>query len=61
MVIDLLDSDTFLKFSSNYSQLEATLTNSPHRIVVIDEIQKLPQLLNAVLTKECCCVFCGAR
>ena len=47
-VIDLLDSDTFLKFSSDYSQLEATVTKSQHRIVVIDEIQKLPQLLNDV-------------
>ena len=47
-VIDLLDSETFFKFSNDYKQLEATVAQSQHRIVVIDEIQKLPQLLNDV-------------
>ena len=47
-VIDLLDSDTLFKFSNDFKQLEAAVTASQHRIVVIDEIQKLPQLLNDV-------------
>ena len=47
-VIDLLDSETFFKFSNDYKQLEAIVAQSQHRIVVIDEIQKLPQLLNDV-------------
>lgn len=47
-VIDLLDSDTFIRFSNDYKQLEATVTQSQHNIFVIDEIQKLPQLLNDV-------------
>ncbi len=47
-VIDLLDSEMFFKFSNDYKQLEATVAQSQHRIVVIDEIQKLPQLLNDV-------------
>ena len=47
-VIDLLDSETFFKFSNDYKQLEAIVNKSQHRIVVIDEIQKLPQLLNDV-------------
>ena len=47
-VIDLLDSETFFKFSNDYRQLEATVAQSQHRIIVIDEIQKLPQLLNDV-------------
>ena len=47
-VIDLLDSETFFKFSNDFKQLEVAVLHSKKRIVVIDEIQKLPQLLNDV-------------
>ena len=47
-VIDLLDSETFFKIANDYRQLEAIIAQSKHHIVVIDEIQKLPQLLNDV-------------
>ena len=47
-VIDLLDSSTFHRIVNDYSELEAVVKESAHRIFVIDEIQKLPQLLNDV-------------
>ena len=47
-VIDLLDTATYKRITSDYRELEAVVTNSEHSIFVIDEIQKLPQLLNDV-------------
>lgn len=47
-VIDLLDSETFFKLSNDYKQLEAIANQSKHSIIVIDEIQKLTQLLNDI-------------
>lgn len=50
LVINLLRSDIFLRLASSPWQLEelCTTRNSPDDIVVIDEIQKIPILLNEV-------------
>ena len=47
-VIDLLEPQTFLKMSNNPSQLEELASLSDKQLVVIDEIQKLPSLLDSV-------------
>ena len=47
-VIDLLDPQTSLKMRSNPAQLEEIVTHTDKKIVVIDEIQKLPLLLDSV-------------
>ncbi len=48
--IDLLDGTTFLRLSADPSQLERMLESSSlkNKIIVIDEIQKVPELLNQV-------------
>ncbi|MBN1595672.1 ATP-binding protein [candidate division FCPU426 bacterium] len=46
-VYDLLDGETFLQFTRNPSRLEAELRPSD-RVVVIDEIQKVPGVLDQV-------------
>lgn len=46
-VYSLLDNETFLKFSQHPTHLREELTNKDE-IVVIDEIQKLPHLLDEV-------------
>src|SRR6056297_2565338 len=46
-VYDLLDSAVYLSLSQNPGRLEQELTPED-RIVVLDEIQKLPVLLNEV-------------
>ena len=48
LVVDLLKSDNFLRLSSRPSELEDMIRASPHPLVVIDEIQKLPALLDEV-------------
>jgi predicted AAA+ superfamily ATPase len=47
-VIDLLDSRIFLKLSQAPYELESLIAASPDKIVVIDEIQRIPELLNEV-------------
>lgn len=47
-VIDLLDSRIFLKLSQAPYELESIIAASPEKIVVIDEIQRIPELLNEV-------------
>jgi predicted AAA+ superfamily ATPase len=47
-IIDLLDSRYFLKLSSAPHELESLITANPAKIVVIDEIQRIPELLNEV-------------
>jgi predicted AAA+ superfamily ATPase len=47
-MIDLLDSRYFLRLSSAPHELEAIITADPADIVVIDEIQRIPELLNEV-------------
>lgn len=46
-VYDLLDTSVYLALSRNPGQLAEEIT-AAHRIVVIDEIQRLPELLNEV-------------
>ena len=48
MVIDLLNSRLFLRFSGDPYDLEALIGTETDRIVVIDEIQRVPELLNEV-------------
>ncbi|MBW1785377.1 MAG: ATP-binding protein [Deltaproteobacteria bacterium] len=47
-VIDLLDSRYFLDLSANPNELAALIAAAPTDIVVIDEIQRIPELLNEV-------------
>lgn len=47
-VIDLLDSRNYLKLAGRPHELEAICAAGKGRIVVIDEIQRLPELLNEV-------------
>ncbi len=46
--IDLLRTDTFIRLLSNPSCLETILPPHPTQWVVIDEVQKVPALLNEV-------------
>jgi uncharacterized protein len=48
LVIDLLRSDLYMRLSVNPGLLESMITDQPHHYVVIDEVQKIPQLLNEV-------------
>lgn len=48
LVIDLLDSRNFLRFSATPSDLEAMVAASGKSLVVIDEVQRIPELLNEV-------------
>jgi uncharacterized protein len=49
LVIDLLNSDYFLKLSQNPSELENIISfYKEKKIIVIDEVQKLPELLSEV-------------
>ncbi|MFH1437541.1 MAG: ATP-binding protein [Pseudomonadota bacterium] len=47
-VIDLLDSRFFLRLSASPYELESLVRDKKHDIVVIDEIQRIPDLLNEV-------------
>jgi predicted AAA+ superfamily ATPase len=46
--LDFLDLDTLNKYNLNPSQLDALAKNSRSKIIVIDEIQKFPALLNQI-------------
>ena len=46
-IYNLLDSEIFLKLSQNPKRLEEEITDN-RKIIVIDEIQKLPELLDTV-------------
>ncbi|MBM4254195.1 MAG: ATP-binding protein [Deltaproteobacteria bacterium] len=48
MVIDLLSGDFYLPLSQNPSELAALVAARPEALVVIDEVQKLPMLLDEV-------------
>lgn len=48
LVIDLLRSDNFLRLSQRPSELEEMVRAGGRKIVVLDEVQKLPILLNEV-------------
>ena len=47
-VIDLLDSRMFLKLLASPFELEALIDAQDNQLVVIDEIQRIPELLNEV-------------
>lgn len=47
-VIDLLDSRNYLRLSASPSDLEAMIAASDSALVVIDEVQRIPELLNEV-------------
>jgi predicted AAA+ superfamily ATPase len=47
-VIDLLETDTFLRLSQDPGYLEKIVTAGGERITVIDEVQKIPRLLDEV-------------
>ena len=46
LIIDLLHFETYIKLISNPSQLEAIIELNPKPFIVIDEIQRVPELLN---------------
>jgi predicted AAA+ superfamily ATPase len=47
-IIDLLDSRYFLRLSSAPHELESLIAATPADIFVIDEIQRIPELLNEI-------------
>ena len=47
-IIDLLDRSTFAALTADPAEFERIVTNSKHDLVVVDEIQLLPELLNVV-------------
>jgi predicted AAA+ superfamily ATPase len=47
-IIDLLDSRYFLRLSNAPHELESLIAATPADIIVIDEIQRIPELLNEI-------------
>ncbi len=47
-IIDLLDSRYFLRLSAAPNELESLIDAAPTDIIVIDEIQRIPELLNEI-------------
>lgn len=47
-IIDLLDSRYFLRLSSAPHELESLIEGNPSGVIVIDEIQRVPELLNEI-------------
>jgi predicted AAA+ superfamily ATPase len=47
-IIDLLDSRHFLRLSAAPYELESLIAAAPADIIVIDEIQRIPELLNEI-------------
>ena len=47
-IIDLLDSRYFLRLSSAPHELESIIAAAPADIIVIDEIQRIPELLDEI-------------
>jgi predicted AAA+ superfamily ATPase len=47
-IIDLLDSRYFLRLSGAPNELESLIAANPSDIIVIDEIQRIPELLNEI-------------
>jgi len=48
LVIDLLHSETYMRLMGNPSQIESMIALNEKTYVVIDEIQRVPELLNEV-------------
>ncbi|MDE3269122.1 MAG: ATP-binding protein [Pseudomonadota bacterium] len=47
-IIDLLDRSTFATLTANPAEFENIVNHSQHNLIVVDEIQLLPELLNTV-------------
>jgi uncharacterized protein len=47
-IIDLLDSDVYLILQNRPAALREMISSSTHKLIVIDEIQRVPELLNEV-------------
>ena len=47
-VIDLLDSRLYLRLSRSPQDLQALIAANPSDIIVVDEIQRVPELLNEI-------------
>jgi len=47
-IIDLLDSRYFLRLSGAPHELESLIAAAPADIIVVDEIQRIPELLNEI-------------
>lgn len=47
-IVDLLHSAIYMRLMDNPSQLEAMIAANPKPFIVIDEIQRVPELLNEV-------------
>jgi predicted AAA+ superfamily ATPase len=47
-IIDLLNTDIYLKLSQNPNNLEDFIASQDKMLIVIDEVQKIPDLLNEV-------------
>ena len=48
LLFDLLDSDIYIQFKASPRLLSEFIPDSFHQWVIIDEIQKIPELLNEV-------------
>lgn len=48
LIIDLLHSETYMRLMSNPSQIESMIALNEKPFIVIDEIQRVPELLNEV-------------
>ncbi len=48
LYIDLLDSEIFAELTANPKRIESFILPSTKKTIIIDEIQKIPQLLNEV-------------
>src|SRR4051812_23215015 len=48
LTLNFADESTFLEYSSNPGRLQAVLAASRAKTVFIDEVQRLPSLLNTV-------------
>ena len=48
LIIDLLHSETYMRLMANPSQIESMIALNEKPFVVIDEIQRVPELLNEV-------------
>ena len=63
--VDLLKADVYRRFSTNPEYLRQELAAGGEKFVVIDEIQKVPALLDEFLShlvaRERRCLFCSLR
>src|SRR3989338_295338 len=48
LLINLLNSEMYLRLSSNPSLIRGIISDSKKKLIVIDEIQRIPELLNEV-------------